>query len=381
MSPKQIDKAINSFGKLPYRKEPYLKKNWGHPIQSLCSYPSKLKPSIANVLIKNFSNPKDKVLDPFCGCGTVPFEACNEGRNGIGVDLSPFAHYITLAKVNIPDKKSVMYDINKLECYIKENINQVDINSQNVEDEIKEFFHEKTMKEIILSKQFLLNKQGLKREKYAIIWASIAHILHGNRPYALSRRSHNIIPIPPKGEIKYKSLIKSLTEKINRSYLKPLNRTYIKGKALNNSAFNLPFKDETIDSIITSPPFLGTTEFLRQNRIRLWYAGWNYDYQNKSKKKFLEYEKSLDSYRKLLDEMFRILKKGGLLIIHLGVVKELDMANEILPFARDSGFKEKGLIYEDVKKLENHGRTDRGGTHTHQFLFLLKPRILIPQDR
>ena len=60
---------------LPYRQEPYSKKNWGNPNHSLCSYQGKLKPSIANFLVQTFVPPKGRVLDPFSGVGTIPFEA------------------------------------------------------------------------------------------------------------------------------------------------------------------------------------------------------------------------------------------------------------------------------------------------------------------
>lgn len=367
----KIKNKIKNFAKLPYKKGNYNKKNWGHKIQSLCSYPSKLKPAIANVLITEFTSKGDIVLDPFCGCGTIVFEACNEGRKGIGVDLSPFAYFVSNAKANIPKKKELDRVIDTLDNYIIKNKNKKDLSE--IEDEIKSFYHEETLKEILCAKEFFLkNKAHIKKNVLNFLWAATAHTLHGNRPYALSRRSHNIIPIPPKGEFKYKSLIKSLKEKINRMMISPINIEYSTGEVYNASAFNMPIKDETIDVIITSPPFLGTTEFLRQNRIRLWFAGWDLAYQKSKRSEFLEYEKTLDLYSKLLLEFKRVLKSSGLIIFHLGVIKELDMAKEINAIAIKGGFKNLGLVYEDVTKLENHGRTSRGGTHTHEFLFLSK---------
>jgi len=370
MNPSQINKNINFFSQFPYKKGRYKKKNWGHPIQSLCSYPSKLKPSIANVLIKKFTERNEKILDPFSGCGTIPFEACSEGRIGIGVDLNPFAYFLTFSKVNIPKRSDIENGIIELKKQIKEDRSLMD--SFSVEDEIIEFYHNETLREILISKEFLLGNKKLPNNVNTFIWSAIAHILHGNRPYALSRRSHNIIPIPPKGPIKYKSLIKSLKEKINRCYSKPLNDSYIFGKSYNKCAFNLPFSDNEINTIITSPPFFGTTEFLRQNRIRLWFAGWDYKKQKKMKGNFLEAEKTLKPYYRLIKEFRRVLVDNGLIIFHLGVVKKVDMGKGIIPFAEKLGFSNLGLVYEDAKNLENHGRTDRGATHTHQFLFLLK---------
>jgi len=39
---------------LPHQHNPYAKRNWGHSLHSLCSYPGKMKPAIAHHLVKIF---------------------------------------------------------------------------------------------------------------------------------------------------------------------------------------------------------------------------------------------------------------------------------------------------------------------------------------
>ena len=72
---------------------------------------------------------------------------------------------------------------------------------KEMEEEIQDFFEDKTSREIIAARQWLEKEsEGFQTNPPALfVAACLAHILHGNRPYALSRRSHNIIPIPPKG--------------------------------------------------------------------------------------------------------------------------------------------------------------------------------------
>ena len=84
---------------MPYRQAPYSGRNWGHPWHSLCSYHGKLKPAIAHFMIERFTRRGDIVLDPLCGVGTIPFEACLQGRIGIGNDLSELAYVVTKAKL------------------------------------------------------------------------------------------------------------------------------------------------------------------------------------------------------------------------------------------------------------------------------------------
>lgn len=55
------------------------------------SYPARMHPGIARVLIEALSEPGERVLDPFCGSGTVLVEAMIADRIAIGVDLSPLA--------------------------------------------------------------------------------------------------------------------------------------------------------------------------------------------------------------------------------------------------------------------------------------------------
>src|SRR5205809_6525541 len=72
---------------------------WGHAFHPMCSYVAMFPASLAHAFIARYSRPGDVVLDPFSGRGTVPLQACAEGRVGVGNDLSPFADLLTASKV------------------------------------------------------------------------------------------------------------------------------------------------------------------------------------------------------------------------------------------------------------------------------------------
>lgn len=55
------------------------------------SYPARLHPETAHRLIEAFSPPGGRVLDPFCGSGTVLVEARQLGRRAFGIDANPIA--------------------------------------------------------------------------------------------------------------------------------------------------------------------------------------------------------------------------------------------------------------------------------------------------
>ena len=75
---------------------------WGHAFHPMCSYLASFPAALAHAFIARYSRPGDVVLDPFSGRGTVPLQACVEGRLGVGNDLNPFAHVLTAAKVDPP---------------------------------------------------------------------------------------------------------------------------------------------------------------------------------------------------------------------------------------------------------------------------------------
>jgi SAM-dependent methyltransferase len=369
--PDSFDQAYAAFSAMPYRRPPFTARNWGHPLHSLCSYPSKMKPAIAATLVRLFTRPGEVVLDPFAGVGTVPFEACAAGRVGVAVDLSPFAYCVSAAKVAPPSPDQASELLAELAAVVASSaVPQESLG----EAEIGDFFHPETWREVLVAQQFFADREpsGHLHPAHWFVKACVAHILHGNRPYALSRRSHGIIPIPPKGEAVYKPLMRSLREKVARMGLASLPRLWATGQAHLGSALHLPLEAATVDAVITSPPFLGTTDFLRQNRVRLWFCGMSYSAQREAKAntEFLENHRSFDVYRSLLGELSRVVRPGGLAVFHLGVVKKRDMAKGIAPLAAEAGFRVLGTVYEDTTELESHGRTDRGATHQHQFLFL-----------
>lgn len=73
----------------------------GHDCGALAMHPyfGRMDPALASLLVQEFSLPGDRVLDPFCGSGTVLHEAILLGRSVTGWDSSPLATMISTAKL------------------------------------------------------------------------------------------------------------------------------------------------------------------------------------------------------------------------------------------------------------------------------------------
>jgi DNA modification methylase/plasmid maintenance system antidote protein VapI len=395
------DKSVSFMKQLPYMKEPYNKRNWGSEWHSLCSYHGKLKPSIAHWLVKYFTDPGDIIVDPLSGVGTVPFEACLQGRIGIGNDLSKLAYIVSKAKVNRPNRQEVNECIQDLEIYI-------DLNKRNYsEDElpykdfgfnknIPEYFHKETYEELLVAREYFNSKEDLTPSE-CVVLASLLHVLHGNRPYALSRNSHPLTPYAPTGEYVYKRVIDHIKNKVNLVYKKisEVDTTYINngveefetnscinnewyqytpGEMILGDALKL---DESIkikaDVIISSPPFAASIRFYVQNWMRLWFAGWEPNDFKNAESMFLEslQKNSLEIYDQFFKMCSNILKDNGKVILHLGKSDKCNMAEELSKIA-DPYFYTVLSADEDVSNIEKHGIKDKGATTHHQYLFLQK---------
>ena len=374
--PVEWQKKWNSFKKeLPHQKGEYSKRNWGNSLHSLCSYQGKMKPSLASHLIDTFIPNGGTMLDPFAGVGTIPFEAALKGIKAWGFEISPAAYHISRAKLSKLNRNVCINLLKDLERYIiKEKISKnelVDADKIKFNGKISDYYHPLTLKEILLARRYFIRKKILSPEE-SLVLASLLHILHGNRPYALSRTSHPITPFYPSGTKEYKSLITSLREKIVRSFESQSSSNFKEGKILLQDATSWwPQEIDNLDAIITSPPFFDSTRFYLANWIRLWFSGWEADDFIRKPMSFIDEKQKvgLEVYVPILRQARERLKKDGVLVMHLGKSKKCDMALELADLA-SKWFKVYDIFSENVEHCESHGIRDKGTVKSHQYLVL-----------
>jgi hypothetical protein len=375
----QFDEQAHKFvEELPYRQGEYAGRNWGHPWHSLCSYHGKLKPAIAHMMIRDFTKPGDVIFDPLCGVGTIPFEACIQGRVGIGNDLSRMAYSITKAKVQHPVREDVDIVVHRLEEYIEQNKAKFDVDPLPYSDfgyngKVPTYFEKNTYMEILAAREFFMKIKDLTAPECMVL-SVMLHILHGNRPYALSRNSHPLTPYAPTGDFVYKNVIEHINDKLNISYKKADLSQAFTGKSIHNDFSKVTYDDVGgADWIITSPPFTGSIRFYIQNWMRLWFVGWESEDFKQADLDFLEakQKKDMDIYYDFFKMCASVLKPEGRIILHLGNSKVCDMAEELAKRSTEY-FDEVFRGAENVSDIEKHGIADKGATFEHQYLFLQK---------
>lgn len=368
--------AKQFVSEMPYKVPPYCNRNWGHKWHSLCSYHGKLKPAIASFLISFFTEKGNVVLDPLCGVGTIPFEAALQGRIGIGNDLSELAYCVSKAKLERASKTEVMDVLNELDIYVQSGLKSISFDDAPYREfglnrTLSEYFHPDTYREIILGRSFFVNRLQTITAAEATVFTAFLHVLHGNRPYALSRTSHPLTPYAPKGEFEYKNVVKHIRDKIEIAYKCTDFGDYIQGKAILGDYNQL--NDINADVIITSPPFADSIRFYTQNWMRLWLCGWEPEDFKNADKKFLDQRQihNFDIYFDFFKMCSKNLNDNGIVVLHLGKTAKVDMAAELLKRSSEL-FTKVYLGSEDVKYIEKHGIKDKGGTVEHQYLFLQK---------
>lgn len=67
------------------------------------TYPARMHPETASRLVRGFAGRGARVLDPFCGSGTVLVEAMIAGARAVGTDLNPLAVRLARCKTRLRD--------------------------------------------------------------------------------------------------------------------------------------------------------------------------------------------------------------------------------------------------------------------------------------
>lgn len=360
---------------LPHQDQPFCKRNWGNPLHSVCSYQGKMKPSLAHHLVETFVPRGGSVLDPFAGVGTIPFEGALGGRRSIAFDLSPAAVAICAAKIERSSPEDCTAVIADLEAYLATSKITAGllgaVQAFGFNGKLEEYFHPKTLEEVVLARSYFAHLAPTTPGRHLVL-ACLLHILHGNRPYALSRRSHPITPFKPTGEVEYRGLVDRLRTKVDRCFATALPDHFAPGETFFQDATAAwPSEVDALDAIITSPPFFDSTRFYLANWMRLWFCGWEPNDFKERPQGFVDERQKSDFgvYSPIFRQARERLKAGAPFVLHLGRSSKCDMAT-VLSETASPWFKTADIFFESVEHCESHGIRDKGTVRDHGYLVL-----------
>ncbi len=277
--------------------------HWIYPYKGKF-HPQMIRALMNIIKIKN----GETLFDPFVGSGTAVLEAQILGVDAIGLDISPL-------------------------CVL---ISKVKTESVDVIDEIKKY-----------RDFYLFKKEGEESsdERVRNFYKVAEMMAHSDQ----SRRGRNFESSFVNDALK---MIASV-EDYNRA-IKKHNLELGKTKILEGDIRKIDLRDESVDGIITSPPYSIALNYVANDAHSLKALGYDLDkikndfigVRGTGLNKFELYDKDME---KAYSEMYRVLKKDKYCVVVIGNVtfqgQEINTTQNAIDYCKKIGFK-------TIKKIE-----------------------------
>ena len=281
----------------------------------------------ARAALRSFANESSKVFDPFCGKGTSLLAARLLGSEAYGLDTGPEAVICSRAKltsVTIADAQEYLGRIQLDKASIGE-----------IPAAVKLFFHPATLRQIIsvnrALQESIASPKRKEREVATTVQAALLGILHGHASYSLSISSAHAYAMapsyvaryaaehglkPPLREVK-QCLLTKLKRCLSHSLPPRVRCKVIRGRAQDATKL-FPHLRGHVDCVLTSPPYLASHTYAKDNWLRHWLLGFNY---REIGREYLQ-TGSISRYRAemqvVLKNVAELLRPGGTLICIIG---------------------------------------------------------------
>jgi len=333
--------------------------------------------SFAARWIERLTRPGESILDPFCGRGTLPFQALLMGRRAVGCDTNPVACCVSRAKTNAPDLSLVIARIDDLERkYTPRHYNEKAKTSSAF---FKLAYHSTTLR------QLLYLRENLKHQDSAVdcmIAALALGSLHGEALRSerfLSNQMPHTISTKPEYSIRFwqrhghtppeRDAFELLKRQATFRYHtgRPNGRAIILQTDMREIPRRLKLHRPSSRCVITSPPYFDVTNYSEDQWLRLWFLG------GEPKPIKTAYSRddrhgNLDNYWALLADMWRVLGLAlgpkSNVVIRLGArrITPDRLVSGLMGVARASGRRVR-LVAHEVSEINNRQtRAFRPGT-------------------
>ncbi|MFX1250676.1 MAG: DNA methyltransferase [Promethearchaeota archaeon] len=223
----------------------------------LHSYPARMIPQIANRLITRYSSLGDTIWDPFVGSGTVLAECRLLGRNSYGTDVNPLACLLARAKSTPIDASLLKKNAEWLQdVLIKDFNNELTPKSPDIFN-LDYWFKPQVSQGLTIIKNRLVEiKNPTLNDFFAVCFSATVRSVSNLRQdeFKLFRlapeklKNHN-----PDVLVDFLSFLKINIQKINEFSKK--SRPDVFSKVFQTDLREAPIEDNSIDLIVTSPPY------------------------------------------------------------------------------------------------------------------------------
>lgn len=332
-------------------------------LHQIAPYIGRLRVSMAQRLVADLSKPGDLIVDPFVGAGTIALEAAATGRSVFCSDWNPYAFVLTKAKLLHPRSyEDAVRQFNYVWRLSRQLLKRQDLRMVPVW--VRAFFHTETLRSALAFRDACLKCED------DFMLACLLGILHHERPGFLSYPSSHLVPYLRTGKYpphRYRSLYEArdvkprMLAKIQRTLrLLPVKMSSSRKIALKD-ARQLP-RIKNIRAVITSPPYMNELDYVRDNRLRLWFI-----HKNIPERFECRAFQSESEFAKLLNKVFGSLSHGiccgGYIAMVLGDVSRgsrVDAAHiAIETFSASEQLRSFVLKHRETDKIPDLRRSRR----------------------
>jgi DNA methylase len=314
----------------------------GHNLHEI-SYRACFKPQLPEFFIERLTRPGDTVYDPFAGRGTTPLQAALMGCRPLGNDINPLSEMLVQPRLEPVPLHAVAQRLRSLTAG----------ESADGDDELTVFFHPETLGRIRALRAWLLQRTSTGELDPIDRWIRMVAL---NRLTGHSPGFFSVYTLPPnqaaslasqrkinekRGQIPPARDVDAIIIKKSRGLLADGSpRPHPPALFMTGPADRTPLlKDNSVDLVVTSPPFLDIVDYEGDNWLRCWFAGID------------PREVKIDRHRGVADweafvrrvfvELARVMRPDGMVAFEVGEVRggkvllERHVINAIsgLPFA------------------------------------------------
>ena len=353
------------------------------------SYRACFKPQLPNFFINQFTDIGDVVYDPFAGRGTTSIEAALLSRKIIQNDINPISTIFTKGRLPAPEITEIADRLETLNL------------TKKIEQDIDltMFYQKDTLKELLNLRSYLQNRR-LNNEIDGIDeWIAMVAT---NRLAGHSPGFFSVYTFPPNQAVSQKSQIR-INEKRNQvpeyrdvkklivkkskqmqsgltdSDKESLRSAYTTGVFIEEAADNTNgIKDESVNLVITSPPFLDIVNYEDDNWLRCWFNGIDSVAIGKQITMSKTEHDWVDSMAKVFMELKRVLAADGVIAFEVGEIRngEIKMEDLVIPAAQSVGLSCNTVLInqQDFTKTSNIWgvKNNKGGTNSNRIVILTK---------
>jgi len=312
------------------------------------SYRACFKPQLPAFFIDRLTEPGAVVYDPFMGRGTTLLEAALSGRVPFGCDVNPLSRYLLRPRLSPPLLSDVEARLDALswDC------------STTLPEELKVFYHPETLRSICALRDYLMRRDSEGSMDGVDEWIRLVAV---NRLTGHSAGFFSVYSMPPNQAVSVKSQqrinarrnqtpplrdVPRIILKKSKALLKDLSDTdrsmltqaATEAQLLVGQASQTPqIGDQSMDMVVTSPPFLDVVDYATDNWLRCWFVGLDPDAIDITvARKLADWEAAM---MQVFRELARILKPGGYIAFEVGEVRKgtVQLESTILKCGAEAG--------------------------------------------